>query len=258
MELNAFQRFFVSAAQYDRTLAERMPAIIDGFVMRVAQTAQEEDTRRRFVESVRVAAAQVLSRPLNAALGSFHADPRRLLTNIAERLIAFIATPSLRGRLLSLAERIAADIGAQPLRALLADRLGLSLDEVADRLCDVSVAFLRSTGGASVGSLFEDFIRERGDQTLGSLLDVDDEELRRLNALLAERVLALFDERIPSLIESLDVQSMVTERIDALDIERVERIILDVLADQLKWINVFGAVLGALIGAVQAAVSGLL
>jgi len=35
----------------------------------------------------------------------------------------------------------------------------------------------------------------------------------------------------------------------------VERIILDVLAGQLKWINIFGGLLGALIGFVQVILS---
>lgn len=258
MELNAFQRFFVSAAQYDRTLEERMPAIIDGFVLRVAQTAKEEDTRQRFVDSVRAATAEVLSRPLKAALSSLHAEPRNLLQTIITRSIAFIADPVVRERLISFVARFAENSSAGPLRVLLADRFGLSLHDVAARLSEGAVSFLRSTDAASAASLFDDFISERGSWTLGSLLSIDQDELRRFDTLLAERALELFDERIPSIIEGLDVQTMVTDRIDTLDIERVERIILDVLADQLKWINVFGAVLGALIGAVQAALSGLL
>jgi uncharacterized membrane protein YheB (UPF0754 family) len=36
---------------------------------------------------------------------------------------------------------------------------------------------------------------------------------------------------------------------------RVEKIILDVMAGQLKWINFFGAILGALIGFSQVLLS---
>jgi uncharacterized membrane protein YheB (UPF0754 family) len=51
---------------------------------------------------------------------------------------------------------------------------------------------------------------------------------------------------------------MVTERIDSLDMLRVERIVLDVMADQLKWINLFGAILGALIGGSEVLLSTLI
>jgi len=47
------------------------------------------------------------------------------------------------------------------------------------------------------------------------------------------------------------VRSLVKNKIDSLDIMTVERILLDVLAAQFKWINIFGAVLGALMGMIQ-------
>jgi uncharacterized membrane protein YheB (UPF0754 family) len=47
------------------------------------------------------------------------------------------------------------------------------------------------------------------------------------------------------------VKVLVSDRIDSLDMLRVEKIVLDVMAGQLKWINFFGAILGALIGFIQ-------
>ena len=44
---------------------------------------------------------------------------------------------------------------------------------------------------------------------------------------------------------------MVTQRIDSLDMLAVEGLVSAVIADQLKWINVFGAILGAIMGLVQ-------
>jgi len=57
--------------------------------------------------------------------------------------------------------------------------------------------------------------------------------------------------KIADALKAIDIRSIVTERINSLDMEEVERIVLDVMANQFKWINVFGAILGALIGAVQ-------
>jgi uncharacterized membrane protein YheB (UPF0754 family) len=56
----------------------------------------------------------------------------------------------------------------------------------------------------------------------------------------------------------MNIRAMVAARIDSLDMLRVERIVLDVMADQLKWINFFGAILGALIGGAQILVSSVL
>jgi uncharacterized membrane protein YheB (UPF0754 family) len=43
-----------------------------------------------------------------------------------------------------------------------------------------------------------------------------------------------------------------------MDMIRVEGIILDVMANQLKWIDVFGAILGFLIGVFQALFSWIM
>ena len=61
-----------------------------------------------------------------------------------------------------------------------------------------------------------------------------------------------------SLLKTINVKTLVSERIDSLDMLRVEKMILDVLAGQLWWINVFGGILGFLIGLFQAVLSNFL
>ncbi|MDR1352411.1 MAG: DUF445 family protein, partial [Treponema sp.] len=84
------------------------------------------------------------------------------------------------------------------------------------------------------------------------------EKKRRADGLILERLLSFAGKHTESILKTINIRAMVTERIDSLDMLRVERIILDVLADQLKWINFFGAILGALIGGIQVLVSMVL
>jgi uncharacterized membrane protein YheB (UPF0754 family) len=77
----------------------------------------------------------------------------------------------------------------------------------------------------------------------------------RLDSFLAEKILATATEQTEQLLKTINVKSLVSERIDSLDMLRVERIILDVMADQLWWINIFGGILGALIGFSQVILS---
>ncbi|MDR1506906.1 MAG: DUF445 domain-containing protein [Treponema sp.] len=65
-------------------------------------------------------------------------------------------------------------------------------------------------------------------------------------------------EQVSAILDSVNVRTLVRDRINKLDMLKVEGIILDLLAGELKWINLFGAVLGALIGAVQVLISALL
>jgi uncharacterized membrane protein YheB (UPF0754 family) len=65
------------------------------------------------------------------------------------------------------------------------------------------------------------------------------------------KIINAVDGQIENILVSIDIKTLVSDRIDSLDMVRVERIILDVMADQFKWINIFGGLLGFLIGLFQ-------
>jgi uncharacterized membrane protein YheB (UPF0754 family) len=89
-------------------------------------------------------------------------------------------------------------------------------------------------------------------KSLAVSLDVGEEEKKKLDDFIFERAIALADGQIEGILDSIDITSLVKDRIDSLEMLRVERIILDVMADQFMWIDIFGAILGFLIGLFQA------
>lgn len=91
--------------------------------------------------------------------------------------------------------------------------------------------------------------------TLGEFLSLGEPMKLKVNSLLAEKAAGTLDENIERALASVNIKLIVEERIDSLDMIRVERIILDVMAGQLKWINFFGAILGAMIGFLEVLIS---
>ncbi|GHV78556.1 hypothetical protein AGMMS49944_03470 [Spirochaetia bacterium] len=90
-------------------------------------------------------------------------------------------------------------------------------------------------------------------QTLQEAADGGNKE--KLDSWLRDKALALAEEQSAALLRTINIKALVSARIDSLDMLQVEHIVLDVMANQLKWINVFGAILGALIGIFQSAFS---
>ena len=84
--------------------------------------------------------------------------------------------------------------------------------------------------------------------TLGEFLSLGQSKKKRLDTFLTDKAVDSLDENIEGALSSVDVKTLVSDRINSLDMLRVEKIILDIMAGQLKWINFFGAILGALIG----------
>ena len=251
MEMSALQRFFISAAQYDRTLNDRMPAIVDGFVARVEETVQAAATRRRFLGAVQDGVEDLLSAPMDEALSRLRTDRSAFSRLLASGIASAAGMPGARDRLRSLFTGFFSALEKEPLERVVRERLGLDPLAIADMASYSLVAYVRAECGEAVPRLVDAFLSEHGADRVSKFLGVDDAEKAAWDAAIAEKAIALFDERVAAVIESLEVRTMVSDRIDSLDMEDVERIVLDVLAGQLKWIDFFGAILGALMGLAQ-------
>ena len=59
------------------------------------------------------------------------------------------------------------------------------------------------------------------------------------------------DARVPDILQSIDIHDLVVSKINGLNIEEVESLLLRVIEKHLRWINIFGALLGGLIGLIQ-------
>ena len=159
LKLNVFQRFFLSAAQYDSTLEEKMPEIIDELIANAKNLLND---------------TQIKTTLSNTAVTAF-------------------------GRIIT----------AQ-------------------------------------------------NKNLGAMLDISKEEKNKLDEILFEKVMSMADRQIEDLLATINIKALVCDRIDSLEMLRVERIILDVMADQFFWINIFGGILGFLIGLFQVGFNFLL
>jgi uncharacterized membrane protein YheB (UPF0754 family) len=208
-KLNMFQRFFITAAQYDRTLHEKMPEIIDDLTKQLTDLSSQDNTRQKLAELTQKEILGLLSQ-----------------TEASGRLIT-----ALSGIILPQANRSLGDV----LRSL----TGLNSGEIVQKI-----------RGYAEGAL-----KTYGTKSLSALLALDGERKEALDRFITGAVLNLADRQIANALATIDVRSMVRDRIDSLDMLQVERIVLDVLANQLKWINLFGAILGAIIGLAQVGLS---
>lgn len=62
---------------------------------------------------------------------------------------------------------------------------------------------------------------------------------------VASEVLA---SEVPGLVHSLNIRKIVTEKVNSLDLLKLERLLLSIMEEQFKYINLFGALLGFGIG----------
>ena len=259
-KLNLVQKVFISAGQYDRSLNERMPEIVTD-VIDQAEAATAGDAVR---EQICRGARRALERWGERSLGDLAADSADRLDALVDHLVGRVFD--------AVAGRGAADAAAAPVTqacrrwyeqqrdataAELAGRyLGLQPAAVADLLANHLLGWLaRPETAAQAAELVPALAggasgppAGTGSATLEEVLALPPGVAEQLDGVLTRQAIRFLGERLPAVMETIDVQALVVAKIDALDARQVERLLLTVMERHLKWIKLFGALLGAAIG----------
>ena len=74
---------------------------------------------------------------------------------------------------------------------------------------------------------------------------------RYISDLATQKLLEVIEIELPVIMQSLDIETLVRDRVNALPMEEVEEIVLKLISEELKYITLVGGVLGFLIGGVQ-------
>ena len=94
-----------------------------------------------------------------------------------------------------------------------------------------------------------------GSVALGELIPLSDETGERFDRYAADHLVGFLGDQLPELSRIIDVESLVTNRINSFDVRDVEQLVLSISGRHLRWINWFGAGLGAIIGLIQLAIN---
>ena len=133
--------------------------------------------------------------------------------------------------------------------------LKVSLTDTVDTVSERILRYLSVPGTAqSVADHFfgaVDRMAESDETTLAELISIDTETKEVIDDAVAVRIEQFLVDHVPEMMAALNVEQLVVDRIDALEVSDVERILLAIISRNLKWINLFGAAIGSLIGLTQ-------
>lgn len=252
--LGPMQRLFVSLAGYDAKIAQTMPETIDDLIETIEHILHDPIAPTKVSEAI--CAVIIAQRAHGAATeAETNVDPSRgfIISSLPAVLQSLSgAHPELCQRAERVYDRLAG--------AKVHDILGMPIS--AEDVSDLAVsAFVRTMeqglGTAStLGDLFVQVLREssRG-KSIAEFFGIGEKDIAQISSTLSSALLSLIQNRMPLLVEAIDIRSMVAERIDGLDMKEIERIVLQVVKKELAWITWLGGILGALIGFIQSLIS---
>ncbi len=256
--LNSLQRFFVSVGQYDRTLHDKMPEIVDDALRHLQAFLEDPASAERFADSVRSGLLGLRRKGLRDLGAEWGVDLSERLPALAERLVGAIDADRLAQLMEDGLDRFFDENGTRSLRELAGRLLGLQENEVVDGVSNAVLGYLtRGETAARLAETLEGFLGGllSQERPIGELIGIDAAGKASVDEFLNERARDLLQARLPEFVQGFDIRRMVVDRINKLDVAQVESLLMIVIAKHLKWINVFGALLGAVIGLIQSVVS---
>jgi uncharacterized membrane protein YheB (UPF0754 family) len=248
--LTLIQQGLLRLANYQKTVADALPAAMDDFVATISTTLHAGGMRETFISR----AVHLAQHPAGVPGGATSMLSAPVLAHMVAEVL-------LRMR----AEREGLDSWLQPIasplmQATVADaakELGFDLATIAEKIAQKVVDSLsgespESTYLDSFGSVFyKAVINSLGESTIAALFGIDAAMRGRLATMLAVSGLSLFAKEAGSIVAGLDVRSIVEERINELDIVKIESMVFEVASRELNAITWLGALFGAIIGAFQ-------
>jgi len=103
-----------------------------------------------------------------------------------------------------------------------------------------------------IDSILESMIEQLMQRPIGRLDNLVPAGVRDgLFKSLQDMATRMLTSEVPGIVKSLNIKQIVTDRIDSFDLLRLERLLLSIMEEQFKYINIFGGLLGFLIGCIN-------
>jgi hypothetical protein len=210
-KLSDLQKLFLSAAQFDRRLNEKMPEIVDETVRALEKMVRDPQQQKRvaavFADAARGWRDSLVAGP--AAPGQPANERQQRLSDAVASLVARfldrLEDPSERE---TLARRAAVRLeeDRRPLGAFLREQAGLREQEIVESVSDRVLRVLTGpqTARDLAGHLYGLLVSRAGedpDATIGSVLGIDDARREELDVMLRSAVPRLVARALPAILE---------------------------------------------------------
>ncbi len=234
----------------------RIPEFLDRAGDEIARWLREEKTQGQVATLLRERIDALLDRSLSDYLEKVPyekvAGVRRF---VRSRAVEAVQSRRAAETVLGLAERGIDRLKDRSFDSLLRQALPEGgVGRVRNLLAERILATLRAPEArrALETVLAEKFERWLFQRPLGKLSARLPADLREeLEEGLYRQLAELLKKEVPPLVETLNVRRIVEEKVNSLDILKVEGLLMGIMKEQFKYINLFGALLGFLIGLIN-------
>ncbi|MFC1512995.1 DUF445 family protein [Thermodesulfobacteriota bacterium] len=235
------------------TIGEKVREYLEGKGEDIAQWLFDETVQQKVAVIIRDKAEGFMAAPASQFLDKLTPETMPLVRDgLADQAIVLLRDPATAKAVAGLAREALETQQQRPLQEILADLFG---DKTAEQAVDWTTAevitLLRST---TVKRLLDkvviDLVEDRLLQApIGKLSDFLPKEVQYgISDYLLQQVGNILVREVPGLVDTLNIRRLVARKVNTLDLLRLEGLLLSIMEEQFKYINLFGGLLGFMIG----------
>ncbi|PLX85781.1 MAG: hypothetical protein C0618_10100 [Desulfuromonas sp.] len=244
------------------TIYAKIPEFLDKAGDEIAAWLKEDKTQEQLAMLLRERVDGLLERSPASYLENMSyekvAGMRRF---VREQAVATVQSQRVEDALQGALEEVLSRVKDRSFKSVLDDVLPAEgLEQLRRTLADRCLELIRS---AQAREAFDRVLQEQAEEwifnrPLGLLSARMPADLRtELETGLCQAVEDVLKKEAPQLVETLNVRRMVEEKVNSLDLLQVEGLLMGIMKEQFKYINLFGALLGLLIGTINLLLIGL-
>ena len=235
---NLMNREVLEKSLLSDEMLEKMNDAIDEFVA----------TQRNNTETIEQFASHYLSAEDIAAMRENTSTS--IVKMIADKLqdsqlgenIAHMATEHVMEKTRkSAAGRFGADMLLQPIAQLVEGILAKHINEI-----------LSNNSQQMVENLVANESQELMNMTMSKLINGHDEQVAQIKKGIFNAYRVIITEHLPRILHDIDISAIIEQRINEMDMDEAEAIIFDVMKKELRAIVWLGALLGSIMGTINA------
>ena len=234
-----------------------MPNVIGGLIDEAERSLSTPEMQAIIAEAVGVTLERISGRRIKWLIGR------------NEQTIYWMADRATRGAFKALSETSEATVreaaasfyekNSQATVGELAERtLGVQATVISGVTSNLMLGYLTApeTPSRIVGMTRQAGGNGDGDPvTLEELIPLSEETAESIDEYLSGQLVSFLGGQLPELSRIIDVETLITNRINSFDVREVEQLVMSISGKHLRWINWFGAALGAIIGLIQLAIN---
>jgi uncharacterized membrane protein YheB (UPF0754 family) len=247
--LAAMMAGFVSAD----TIRGKVSGYLDEKGDELGSWLADETVRLEAARLLRDKADELLRTPLAVLLQKVEPEKiKELNQDFSAKISELLAKPGTAASLTGILRDALACQTARPLAAIITDLFGADAVQKGQQWTAAEVtAIFRSAGVKQlladlVVTLVEKKLLQKPIGPLAGLLPKDVQT--SFAEYILQQVNDLLVREVPGLVDSLNIRKIVTKKVDSLDLLRLEKLLMGIMQEQFKYINLFGGLLGFLIG----------